>query len=75
MTPMGIKDATRILAEGQPEYARLAIRDEKIEGVNFMVSQWKPTPKELDMLVCGGCIFLNIIGEVHPPVSLTVVYP
>lgn len=72
MLPLRIANATRILAETQDEYHALAIRDEDILGVNSMTSVWEPTPAELRMLNEGGAVRLTILGEIHPPVMLTV---
>jgi len=72
---MRILNATRILAETQDEYVALAIRDEKIGGVNHMTSLWEPTPAELKMLVDGGAVVLTILGNVHPPVMVSTQPP
>jgi len=37
-----------------------------------MVSQWKPSPKELGMLNSNGHIELWVFGPVHPVVAVTV---
>lgn len=50
----------------------LAIRDETIDGMNYMASTWEPTPDELHRLVCGAPIVLRILGTSHPVVSLDV---
>jgi hypothetical protein len=71
MQALRVSDATRILAEGQDEYYALAIRDEVINGVNYMTSVWEPTPKELADLELGGAVRLTIMGSVHPPVMVT----
>jgi hypothetical protein len=74
-----IEGFTRELAKGQPEYARLPIRDEpcdiavgdgEIARVNAMVSAWEPTPQELKALNAGGKVYLRVLGERHPPVAL-----
>lgn len=71
MLPLRISNATRILAETQDEYHALAIKDEVIDGQNFMVSVWERTPAELQHLVNGGAVRLSIMGRGHPPVMLT----
>ena len=71
MRPLRIQDATRVLAETQDEYYALAIRDEKINGVNHMISVWEPTPNEIEDLKRGGLIRLEILGQGHPPVMVT----
>lgn len=68
-----IAGATRLLATEQEEYENLHIRDETLgDGTNCMVSQWKPTPEQLELLNKGGSIYLGIMGEVHPPVVMCV---
>jgi len=63
MTPLRPTNATRRLAEDQPEYIGLSIVDERIDGVNYMTSIWEPTPKELHDLNNGGAVRLSIIGD------------
>ena len=36
------------------------------------VSQWRPSPEELEMLINGHPIWLHIVGAGHPPVAVTV---
>lgn len=72
MIASAIKNATRIIGETQDEYHSLHIRDELMDGLPTMVSAWKPTADELEMLKEGGSVHLHIIGTVHPPVMLTV---
>lgn len=75
MLPNAIEGATRVLAKDQPEYARLAIRDDPTDIGNMMSSKWEPKPEELFGLNCGGKVILSILGERHPPVLLTVSMP
>lgn len=63
MISLRISNATRRLAESQDEFTALSIRDERIDGVNYMTSLWEPSPKELEQLAKGGSIRLSIIGE------------
>lgn len=79
MRAVRIPGYTRELAKGQPEYLNLCIRDDVvlIEGpqgvpipVNGMTSLWEPTPQQLAILNAGGKIALQILGKMHPPVSL-----
>lgn len=56
----------------QGECSSLPVKDEVIDGVCYMCSEWKPTPADLRKLVAGGSLFLRIAGRVHPVVSLTV---
>ena len=68
MIPLRPIHATRVLAESQDGYARLAIRDDVIDGVNHMTSLWEPTPAEVLTLMQGGSVRLTLLGDVHPPV-------
>jgi len=68
MIPLRPLYATRVLADGQDEHHRLAIRDDTINGVNYMTSLWEPTPAELEVLKQGGSVRLTIVGNTHPPV-------
>ncbi|WP_306150707.1 hypothetical protein [Roseovarius sp. MMSF_3281] len=70
MLPLRIRNATRILAESQDEYHALAIRDEKINGQNYMISVWELTPREIEDLKSGGTVQLMVLGTAHPPVML-----
>jgi len=67
-----IENATRIMAEGQPEYLQLPIRDVVYDGTPCMLSVWEPTPDELDRLAKGAKIILSIVGTMHPPVAIGV---
>jgi len=71
MQPLRITNATRVLAETQNEFYALAIKDEVIDGVNHMTSVWEPTPRELANLAAGGAVRLTILGQGHPPVTIT----
>jgi len=70
MIPLRPLHATRVLAESQDEYHRLAIRDELMDGHPVMVSLWEPSPAELKTLVEGGSVRLTILGTAHPPVMV-----
>lgn len=37
-----------------------------------VISYWKPTDDELEMLVNGGCIALTVFGQTMQPVMLEV---
>lgn len=69
-----IEGFNRVLAENQPEFARLAVRVENVDlgdrTVDGMTSAWEPTPQELAMLNAGGKVFLQVLGSIHPPVAL-----
>ena len=79
MDPMPITGQTRNL--GKPKdwddaklgpCGSLPIRDEKFNGESAMVSVWKPSRHELDLLNKGALVQLHVIGYVHPPVALNV---
>ena len=73
MQAMPLTNATRVLAEDQPEYETLHIHDMKLgSGDNAMVSVWRPTAEERELLLNGGDLQLSILGTVHPPVALVV---
>lgn len=40
----------------------------------FMISGWRPTPKELEKLNAGEPLFLHIQGRSHPVVAFSVGY-
>ncbi len=38
-----------------------------------IVTHWKPTPEEIELLNAGGSVQLEILGRTHPPVALNIV--
>jgi len=50
----------------------LPIIDGDCNGVPVMVSLWKPSPKELEMLNSNGHIELWVYGDNHPVVGVAV---
>lgn len=71
-----IEGATRIVGKSQG-YLGLPIRDEVIScSVNgptpSMVTAWKPTPAELEALIAGASVHVRILGQVPPPMNVTV---
>jgi hypothetical protein len=57
-----ISGATRTLGKSQG-YLGLPVRDQGVDGgVHEMVSSWSPTPKELEALNSGACIYLRVQG-------------
>jgi hypothetical protein len=55
------------------ECGSLPIRDEPFApGVNRMVSEWRPSPEEIELLAQGAPLQLHIIGTTHPVVALGV---
>ena len=73
LTSAKIAGVTRVLAADQEEYNELQIRDETFQdGSNVMVSRWVLTPEQRKVIADGGSIYLGILGEVHPPVLMSV---
>jgi hypothetical protein len=72
-----IVNATRTIGEAQG-YLGLAIRDVLInEAVNgpetpCMVTEWEPSPEELQALNRGARIYIQILGRSHPPIMVDV---
>ena len=67
MHPLRIKGATRTLAKNQPEYMQLAIRDHRVqikpgEFINMMTSAWEIGPPEVEALVEGDALLLEVAG-------------
>jgi hypothetical protein len=74
-----IQGFTRVLGppEGWDKVVRgacgsLVIRDEDTVAGHGMTSAWFPTPEELKRVLAGAPIYLTVVGEVHPPVSVGV---
>jgi len=80
MKPIRIDGETRRLAEEQPEYEPLSIRDEPVavaipdgpQTMNGMTAAFQPTPDEVAAIAKGAPIYLRILGVRWPPVSLWV---
>ena len=53
----------------------LAIRDENVEGANWMVSAWTMSVEEIARHTNGGPLYLSISGVNHPVVSMHVGEP
>lgn len=76
MIAVKIKDAD--MALGQPdnwsasdgEVGVLFARRAMYGTAPAMLSAWKPSVDELEMLMRGGSIVLGIIGSEHPPVLM-----
>jgi len=45
------------------------------DGTPVIISKWTPNEKELDALNNGESIYLYIVGQTMPPVSLCAVNP
>jgi hypothetical protein len=72
-----IEGATRIVGKSQG-YLGLPLRDEAILcAVNgretpSMTTAWLPTPAELEALNSGAAVHVRILGNVPPPMMVTV---
>ena len=49
----------------------LSVRTERVRGLNYHFSTWKPSTEELQRLVAGECVELCCV-DVQPPVSIRV---
>ena len=55
-------------------FHRLAIADANFaDGTPVMVTWWRLTPGELQILNDGGLLEIAILGNVHPPIRPTIV--
>lgn len=73
MIPLVIEGVNTVYARDQPEYNSLPVKREvRSDGSIQMTSSWELTPNELRLLAAGGSVRLTILGDVHPPVLLTV---
>ncbi len=75
-----IAGATRVFGQRQG-YLGLPLRDEPIQcnvagdTVPSMLTAWEPTPHEIELINRGAPVLLRLLGEQHPPVSITVGEP
>ena len=74
MDNINFNGKTRTLGEAQG-YRALHIKDinlvdEKGNQFPAMISVWKPTEAELEVLMNGGFVMLTVLGNSHPPVML-----
>ena len=75
-----IQGATRVLGQRQG-YLGLPVRDELVHdtvngpGTPSMVTAWEPTPDEIAKINAGAPIHLRVLGNIHPPVLITVGEP
>lgn len=79
MHPGRVAGATRHLgapmgwdAERDGHCGVLSVRDGLTGRLPDMTSAWFPTPEELKRLLAGAPVHLTIVGNVHPPVALSV---
>lgn len=76
MISVTIKDANLTIEEPEnwkPQYGKceaLRLRREDLNGLPVMLSAWKPSATELEILVRGGSVVLGVLGSVHPPVLM-----
>lgn len=54
------------------ECANLYVRKEESGDTTLLLSAWKPTALELEMLQGGGSLVLGLISTGHPPVLMYV---
>lgn len=50
----------------------LPIRDESTTAGKAMTSAWLPTPEEIERIGAGAPVYLTVIGQIHPPISMAV---
>ena len=79
MISLRIPQATRWLGaplgwkpDEQGDCVHLAIRDIDTSAGPAMMSLWEPTPDELARLNAGAKVSLLVVGNIHPPVSVSV---
>jgi hypothetical protein len=53
----------------------LAVRVEDTTAGRGMTSAWFPTPQEIERIAKGAPIYLTVISDIHPPVSMSVGAP
>lgn len=72
-----IEGATRIIGKSQG-YLGLPVRDVKLpcavngDDTPAMVTAWHPTPQELVALMNGAAIHVQLLGQSHPPIMVSV---
>lgn len=67
-----IAGATRVIGRSQG-YMGLPLKDIMYaDGTPAMASAWFPTPKELEALMVGAPVILEVLCAGHPPVKLSV---
>lgn len=72
-----IEGATRVIGKSQG-YLGLPIRDVAINcsvngyGTPAMVTAWHPTPDELEALMNGAPVYVQLLGQSHPPIMVGV---
>lgn len=72
-----IEGTTRVIGKSQG-YLGLPIRDVAIncsvngEDTPAMVTAWHPTPDELEALMNGAPVYVQLLGKSHPPIMVGV---
>jgi hypothetical protein len=61
--------------QGHLPVSALPITRTQVEGLDAIMSFWRPTPEEIAAINAGGTVSLLILGSSMPPVSLTVDIP
>lgn len=56
--------------QGELPCSALAVTDAQVEGIDAIVSYWRPTAKELADLAAGGMVVLTVLGTRQPVVAL-----
>jgi hypothetical protein len=75
MLPGRIDGATKRLRmpeETKVKGGSLVVRDEDHGQFHTMTSAWFPNPDEIARLMAGAPIYLAVVGNSHPIVSLNV---
>jgi hypothetical protein len=58
--------------QGELPCSALPITRIQVEGMDAIVSYWKPSENELALLAAGGSVALTVLGVTMPPVMLAV---
>jgi hypothetical protein len=58
--------------QGATPCSTLSITRLEVDGLDAMVSFWRPTNEELQQLASGGLVSLWIFGAAHPVISVGV---
>lgn len=72
-----IEGVTRVIGKAQG-YLGLPVRDaivhDKASGhdVPSMTTAWEPDPKELERLAAGASVHVQLLGQAHPPIIVSV---
>lgn len=79
-----IAGANLTLAEDQDEYETIKVRraaqalhypDGSVAMVPGLTVELKPSPEDIQTLREGGSLFVNILGNQRPPISVTTYDP